>query len=101
MKCVPCLMLACLALGCGPADVPAVEDLSIASDLVPAGIESLCSDGADNDGDGLVDCADPDCTGQICRESSGICDIRRRRGWSNSRLPACASRSSGRAASCR
>ncbi|MBI5558885.1 MAG: hypothetical protein HY885_14760 [Deltaproteobacteria bacterium] len=29
----------------------------------PVGPETLCSDGLDNDGDNLTDCADPDCLG--------------------------------------
>lgn len=29
----------------------------------PAGEETLCTDGLDNDSDGLTDCADPDCVG--------------------------------------
>jgi hypothetical protein len=28
--------------------------------------EMSCFDGADNDGDGLTDCADPDCIGRLC-----------------------------------
>src|SRR5205085_4014995 len=35
---------------------------------VPACVESRCDDGADEDGDTLADCADPDCT------SAGNCD---------------------------
>ncbi|MFH2007580.1 MAG: kelch repeat-containing protein [bacterium] len=33
--------------------------------------EEVCTSGTDDDGDGLVDCADPDCTGKPC--STGIC----------------------------
>jgi hypothetical protein len=42
----------------------------------PPAIESLCFDNMDNDKDDLVDCADPDCEGRICRVSgvSGVCD---------------------------
>ncbi len=39
--------------------------------------ESRCGDGLDDDGDGLVDCADPDCAGKICAVaktcSAGAC----------------------------
>ncbi|MCL7486958.1 MAG: choice-of-anchor F family protein [Desulfobulbaceae bacterium] len=33
----------------------------------PGGTEQFCTDGLDNDGDGLIDCADPDCEGiEMC-----------------------------------
>ena len=36
--------------------------------------ETSCSDGSDNDCDGLVDCADPDCNGLVCSTVGGkIC----------------------------
>ncbi len=34
-----------------------------------------CYDGVDNDSDGLLDCADPDCAGITCRQSAGACDL--------------------------
>ena len=38
------------------------------------GTEISCSDGLDNDGDGLVDCADPDCASNpACQTSPEIC----------------------------
>ncbi|WP_309892089.1 hypothetical protein [Archangium sp.] len=36
--------------------------------------ESLCTDGRDNDCDGRVDCADPDCNARSCRAAAGVCD---------------------------
>ena len=30
----------------------------------------MCTDGIDNDGDGLIDCLDPDCNGQLCSDSN-------------------------------
>src|SRR5206468_11289859 len=36
---------------------------------------NACSDGIDNDGDGMADCADSDCNGQTCRPASGTCDL--------------------------
>ncbi len=50
--------------------------------------ETSCADGLDNDGDGLIDCADPDCDSQPCanggtcamstcrgtRSEAGLCD---------------------------
>ena len=31
--------------------------------------ETACGDGLDNDGDGLIDCDDPDCANQLCQPS--------------------------------
>lgn len=32
--------------------------------------EHVCDDGADDDGDGLVDCGDPDCDGRLCHSGT-------------------------------
>lgn len=37
--------------------------------------ETSCSNSTDDDCDGLIDCADPDCAAQICRPSAGGCDV--------------------------
>jgi hypothetical protein len=37
--------------------------------------ESNCADLRDDDGDGLIDCKDPDCQGITCRVSAGPCDV--------------------------
>jgi hypothetical protein len=37
--------------------------------------ETSCGDGLDNDCDGLVDCADPDCTGQSCGTFGKTCPV--------------------------
>jgi len=43
---------------------PVVDD---GSNPPPVESETLCTDGMDNDGDGLIDCADPDCGGiSVC-----------------------------------
>ncbi|XP_045560112.1 teneurin-4 isoform X9 [Salmo salar] len=36
-------------------------------------METACSDGKDNDGDGLVDCLDPDCCLQASCHTTGLC----------------------------
>ncbi|TWW55216.1 Teneurin-1, partial [Takifugu flavidus] len=36
-------------------------------------METDCSDGADNDGDGLIDCVDPDCCEQLSCGSDPLC----------------------------
>jgi len=60
------------------ADAP-VDRADAAPDLGPVkegmGGPTECHDGLDNDGDGAVDCLDPDCGGQICRDVAGPCDI--------------------------
>jgi hypothetical protein len=35
---------------------------------------NACFDGADNDSDGMTDCADSDCNGAACRATAGDCD---------------------------
>ncbi|MCH8028832.1 MAG: hypothetical protein IH874_02740 [Candidatus Dadabacteria bacterium] len=40
----------------------------------PACVETDCADGADNDGDGLTDCADPDCAADPACVETGECD---------------------------
>lgn len=48
--------------------------LSIEAEATPR--EVVCNDGIDNDGDGRIDCADPDCAGtpDCCTPSPEICD---------------------------
>ncbi|MFN7135436.1 MAG: hypothetical protein ACK4N5_25405, partial [Myxococcales bacterium] len=38
-----------------------------------ASTETKCGDGADDDCDGKVDCADPDCTGSTACQTAGTC----------------------------
>ncbi len=42
----------------------------IIAPATPENTEAACSDGADNDKDGKVNCADPDCAGQVCYRSA-------------------------------
>lgn len=41
--------------------------------LIP--VVEICNNGIDDDGDGLIDCADPDCNGQMCNpiNTSRVC----------------------------
>jgi hypothetical protein len=49
-----------------PADVrPPPEDAIVSPDVAPKR-EAACHDNQDNDGDGLVDCMDPDCYEEYC-----------------------------------
>ncbi|MGM0578653.1 MAG: hypothetical protein ACQEXJ_23210 [Myxococcota bacterium] len=52
-------------------DRPVVSLLDGAGDLAEAGIRPACSDTLDNDGDGLVDAADPDCWGPADTSEDG------------------------------
>jgi len=45
-----------------PAETAVTAQLQLSFSLLP-GSEELCDNGADDDGDGLVDCADPECAG--------------------------------------
>jgi len=68
--------------GCG-SDTPTAVDARLldaqavteAAAKDDGGTKENCSDGKDNDGDQLVDCADADCAQQICRPSAGFCDV--------------------------
>ena len=57
----------------GPVDVPfkTGEVLEVTLSLVEASArtETACGDGADDDGDGLTDCEDPDCAAQSCGDA--------------------------------
>jgi hypothetical protein len=56
-------------IGPGDDDDDAVDDDDTVGDddseTEPVPAENLCDDGSDNDNDGLVDCEDPDCAGQL------------------------------------
>jgi hypothetical protein len=55
----------CIAQRCALANAPPPG---------PGPKELKCANGQDDDGDGLIDCADSDCLGTVCRESAGPCD---------------------------
>jgi len=46
---------------------------SIAESLINATAESSCTNSIDDDGDGLVDCADQDCEGDAACPETGLC----------------------------
>ncbi|MGE5444964.1 MAG: CARDB domain-containing protein [Ignavibacteriales bacterium] len=50
-----------------------VGENTVTITLIP--VVEVCDNGIDDDGDGLIDCADPDCNGQVCDSgnSSLIC----------------------------
>jgi hypothetical protein len=59
---------ACVEDGCWP-------DYVACFGLLRCPFETVCGDRLDDDGDGLVDCADPDCEGQApCVPAAEICD---------------------------
>ncbi len=43
------------------------------TDAGPSDVETICSDGIDNDGDLITDCDDPDCDGRICNVDGLLC----------------------------
>lgn len=57
----------CLEIGSNDPDTPTAT-LNVTGSVLPK--ETACFDGIDNDGDGLTDCADPDCAGAV----GGSCD---------------------------
>jgi hypothetical protein len=65
------LLVAVLASACGGS----AEEGSQQPAAREGAAKGQCFDGADNDGDGLVDCADPDCGGVTCRAAAGPCDL--------------------------
>ena len=38
-------------------------------------VEANCVNGQDDDGDGYLDCADPDCDGQLCEGTKFFCEV--------------------------
>jgi hypothetical protein len=62
---------ACVAGNCGCNGVGdcAAGEACRSSRCVPQ-TETNCTDGADNDGDGLTDCGDPDCLNQSCDDNN-------------------------------
>ena len=58
------------------------------------GTSEICNDGIDNDGDGAVDCADPDCAGDPACGPSPTCAVDEdfeggTSGWANSAASTC------------
>ena len=74
-----CVEGQCFAVGdselCAPTEVCAPDVGCVLRPDVDAGppcppSETACADGEDDDCDGLLDCADPDCVGQACDDGS-------------------------------
>jgi hypothetical protein len=77
---VPGLMMpgwSCANLGAALNAPPDLVEFAEAGQVCPLLDEAFCFDGADDDGDGLVDCEDPDCDGSTFGScdtgSAGIC----------------------------
>lgn len=83
-----CVVL-CATLGCGTPSTPEPDAGTVetpdsgettSDGGAPDGGDTCvpstetCTGGGDEDCDGLVDCADPDCEGQLCRAADGACD---------------------------
>lgn len=52
-------------------------DLNFVGKFYEGEADEICSDLEDNDGDSLIDCADPDCNEKACDESGGCMCISR------------------------
>ncbi|MEN9800707.1 MAG: hypothetical protein RL653_4404, partial [Pseudomonadota bacterium] len=58
---------------CGKPDFNGMATCSVCSRGQPGG-ETFCTDGQDNDCDGLADCADSDCAGRTCGDNGKACN---------------------------
>lgn len=65
-----CAAQACLAAG-GGTGACASGACVCTADAGQAAAETSCTDGRDNDCDGPIDCADPDCAAQACASAGG------------------------------
>src|SRR5262245_16318985 len=61
-----------MASGCLVHACSSDTDLSIAGVSKAENTLAACTDGIDNDGDGLTDCADPDCRAFVVCGDSGV-----------------------------
>ena len=67
-----CLDPTCAGQACGSGNncsAPTLADGGTSGPVMPATCvapEHNCANGIDDDGDGMVDCADPDCDGRTC-----------------------------------
>jgi hypothetical protein len=61
--------------GCAGNALVSASDQNLASNRIQVlfvAVE-ICNNGVDDDGDGLIDCADPDCAGQTCSATGKTC----------------------------
>lgn len=62
---------------CGPNGIACATDRTCSACSGNGGVaepaETSCADGVDNDCDGAIDCADPDCTGKVCDAAGNTC----------------------------
>jgi hypothetical protein len=73
---IDCLDPDCSGAACGPLKTcVAASCLCVLDGGAPEPFEQSCGDGLDNDCDGLIDCADPDCATRPCAagSASSVC----------------------------
>jgi len=72
---VSCALAACSGFSCGAHGLVCIDGGCGCSGNggVPQATETNCGDGHDNDCNGLIDCADPNCLGSTCSANGKVC----------------------------